>query len=178
MRMIPKKVNIKNTVWKCYSFPDILVALGILLIIFFAISAENWAFAIIMVIVAIVLFMPTQDGIFYTYLFALLKFATGRKKFVRSNVLKTAKEQLVAKSEADMQPKDVSQNVKNKFKQALFKTKPQEENVRTNDVRTLPAAPAKGTIENLLGIRDLRPNGTLVYQGGYFGKVLKLGQKN
>lgn len=64
MRMIPKKVNIKNTVWKCYSFPDILVALGILLIIFFAISAENWPFAIIMVIVAIVLFMPTQDGIF------------------------------------------------------------------------------------------------------------------
>ena len=64
MRMIPKKVNIKNTVWKCYSFPDILVALGILLIIFFAISAENWAFAIIMLIVAVVLFMPTQDGIF------------------------------------------------------------------------------------------------------------------
>ena len=178
MRMIPKKVNIKNTVWKCYSFPDILVALGILLIIFFAISAENWAFAIIMVIVAIVLFMPTQDGIFYTYLFALLNFATGRKKFVRSNVLKTAKEQLVAKSEADMQPKHGPQNVKNKFKQVLFKSKPQEESVRTNDARTSPAAPAKGTIENLLGIRDLRPNGTLVYQGGYFGRVLRLGQKN
>ena len=191
MRMIPKKVNIKNTVWKCYSFPDILVALGILLIIFFAISAENWAFAIIMVIVAIVLFMPTQDGIFYTYLFALLKFATGRKKFVRSNVLKTEKKQPVATSEADMQPKDGPQNVKNKFKQVLFKTKPQEENVRTerkdnvygqrvrtNDARTSPAAPAKGTIEGLLGIRDLRPNGTLVYQGGYFGKVLRLGQKN
>ena len=66
MRMIPKKFNIKNTVWNFYSFPDILVALGILLIIFFAISAENWAFAIIMLIVAVVLFMPTQDGIFYT----------------------------------------------------------------------------------------------------------------
>ena len=77
-----------------------------------------------------------------------------------------------------MQPKDGPQNVKNKFKQALFKTKPQEENVRTNDARTSPAAPAKGTIEGLLGIRDLRPNGTLVYQGGYFGKVLRLGQKN
>ena len=192
MRMIPKKVNIKNTVWKCYSFPDILVALGILLIIFFAISAENWAFAIIMLIVAVVLFMPTQDGIFYTYLFSLIKFATGRKKFVRTGVRTTAIAQKpVARLEAEKQPKDGSGNVKIKFQQVLFKSKPQEKtvrtermdnsygrNVRTNDVRTLPAAPAKGTIENLLGIRDLRPNGTLVYQGGYFGKVLKLGQKN
>ena len=184
MRMIPKKVNIKNTVWKCYSFPDILVALGILLVIFFAISAEKWALAVIMLVVAIVLFMPTQDGIFYTYLFSLLKFAMGRKKFVRTSVSTTAKVQRsVVKSETDAQPDDGTQNVKNKFRQVLFKTQPQEKNVRTsgvrtNDARTSPAAPVKGTIEGLLGIRDLRQNGTLVYQGGYFGKVLRLGQKN
>ena len=27
MRLIPKKIKVKNTVWKCYSMPDIIVAL-------------------------------------------------------------------------------------------------------------------------------------------------------
>ena len=193
MRMIPKKVNIKNTVWKCYSFPDILVALGILLIIFFAISAENWVFAIIMLVVAVVLFMPTQDGIFYTYLFALLKFAGGRKKYVRTDVrtlARNGKEKLLANNEPDEQQTSLNSR-KDKFKQVFFKKKSQEgsstsENVRTNvrtdnvrtNVLTLSSTSSKGTIEGLLGIRELRPNGVLVYQGGYFGKVLKLGQKN
>ena len=26
MRIIPKKIKVKNTVWKCYSMPDIIVA--------------------------------------------------------------------------------------------------------------------------------------------------------
>ena len=193
MRMIPKKVNIKNTVWKCYSFPDILVALGILLVIFFAISAENWAFAIVMLIVAVVLFMPTQDGIFYTYLFALLKFAGGRKKFVRTDV-RTLSRNMQERPLTDTEPENSQthqMDEKDKFKQVFFKKKSQEgssrsKNVRTNvptsnvrtDVRTLSPSSAKGTIEGLLGIRELRPNGVLVYQGGYFGKVLKLGQKN
>ena len=27
MRIIPKKIKVKNTVWKCYSMPDVIVAL-------------------------------------------------------------------------------------------------------------------------------------------------------
>jgi len=28
MRIIPKKIKVKNTVWKCYSMPDIIAALA------------------------------------------------------------------------------------------------------------------------------------------------------
>ena len=43
MRIIPKKIKVKNTVWKCYSMPDIIVALIMFSIIFIAITKGVWA---------------------------------------------------------------------------------------------------------------------------------------
>ena len=69
MRIIPKKIKVKNTVWKCYSMTDVVVALVVFAIIFIAITAGNWAFAIITGLLAVIMFMPTPDGIFYTCIF-------------------------------------------------------------------------------------------------------------
>ena len=71
MRIIPKKIKVKNTVWKCYSMTDVVVALVVFAIIFIAITAGSWAFAIITGLLAVVMFMPTPDGIFYTCIFKL-----------------------------------------------------------------------------------------------------------
>ena len=68
MRIIPKKIKVRNTVWKCYSMVDIIVALVVFAIIFIAITAGNWGFAVIMGLIAVVMFMPTGDGIFYSYI--------------------------------------------------------------------------------------------------------------
>lgn len=81
MRIIPKKIKVKNTVWKCYSMMDIIVALAVFAIIFIAITTKSWAFAAIMGVIAIVMFMPTQDGIFYTYIFENIKFLFAKKHY-------------------------------------------------------------------------------------------------
>lgn len=81
MRIIPKKVKVKNTVWKCYSMVDIIVALVVFAIIFIAITAGSWAFAIIMGLCAVVMFMPTPDGIFYTFIFENVKFLFSKKRY-------------------------------------------------------------------------------------------------
>ena len=41
MRIIPKKIKVKNTVWKCYSMKDILLAL-----VLFAISDASVVFPV------------------------------------------------------------------------------------------------------------------------------------
>ena len=38
MRIIPKKIKVKNTVWKCYSMTDVIVALVVFAIIFIMIT--------------------------------------------------------------------------------------------------------------------------------------------
>ena len=48
MRIIPKKIKVKNTVWKCYSMPDVIVALVMFAIIFVSITSGNWVVAIIL----------------------------------------------------------------------------------------------------------------------------------
>ncbi len=81
MRIIPKKIKVKNTVWKCYSMTDVIVALVVFAIIFIMITAGNWAFAIIMGLAAVVMFMPTPDGIFYTCIFKNVKFLFAKKRY-------------------------------------------------------------------------------------------------
>lgn len=81
MRIIPKKIKVKNTVWKCYSMKDMIVALIIFAILFIALTKGNFVFAIIMGIVTIILFMPTTDGIFYTYLLENIKFLFCKKEY-------------------------------------------------------------------------------------------------
>ena len=81
MRIIPKKIKVKNTVWKCYSLIDVIVALFVFALIFIAVTAGNWALAIIMGLIAVVMFMPTPDGIFYTCIFENVKFLFAKKRY-------------------------------------------------------------------------------------------------
>lgn len=92
MRIIPKKIKVKNTVWKCYSMPDIIVALVVFAIIFAAVTSGTWALAIIMGLAAIVMFMPTPDGIFYACVFENIKFLFAKKKYTTTT--KNSKEHI------------------------------------------------------------------------------------
>lgn len=90
MRIIPKKIKVKNTVWKCYSMVDVIVALFIFAVIFIAVTSGQWAIAAILGLVAIGMFMPTPDGIFYTCVFENVKFLLSKKKYTAKS--KIAKE--------------------------------------------------------------------------------------
>ena len=81
MRIIPKKIKVKNTVWKCYSMPDVIAALVMFAIIFASITTGNWVLAVIFGIVSVVMFMPTQDGIFYVCILENIKFLFSKKKY-------------------------------------------------------------------------------------------------
>ena len=124
MRIIPKKIKVKNTVWKCYSMADVIVALVVLAIIFVAITSGSYAFAVIMGLIAVVMFMPTQDGIFYSCILENIKFLFAKKVYTEN---------------ADKQ---------------------------------------KERVDALLNLKDIKENGLIEYGGGYFGRVVKVGQKN
>ncbi len=81
MRIIPKKIKVKNTVWKCYSMPDIIVALIVFAITFISINAGVIWLAVLMGILAVVMFMPTTDGIFYSCILENIKFLFAKKNF-------------------------------------------------------------------------------------------------
>ena len=89
MRIIPKKIKVKNTVWKCYSMPDIIVALIVFAIIFIAITMDAWVFAIIMLLISVIMFMPTSDGIFYSFLYENIKFIFSKKKYSKTSSKKS-----------------------------------------------------------------------------------------
>jgi len=124
MRIIPKKIKVKNTVWKCYSMPDVIVALVDFAIIFLGVTTGAYALSIIMGLLSILLFMPTQDGIFYTVIFENIKFFFSKKS---------------------------------------YKAK---------------AANLKENVNILFPLKEIRENGLMVYNGGTFGRVIKIGQKN
>ena len=73
---------------------DVIVALVVFAIIFIAITAGAWAFAIIMGLIAVVMFMPTPDGIFYTFIFENVKFLFAKKKYTKKST--NAKEKVDA----------------------------------------------------------------------------------
>lgn len=94
MRIIPKKIKVKNTVWKCYSMPDVIAALVVFAVIFAAITTGNWGLAIVLGLVGIVMFMPTQEGIFYACVLENIKFVFAKKKYTAG--AKSAKENVDA----------------------------------------------------------------------------------
>ena len=85
MRIIPKKIKVRSNVWKCYSMKDIFVALVVFALVFVSITMENWVLAVILGLIALIMFMPTGDGIFYTYIFENIRFAVGKKKYTKTS---------------------------------------------------------------------------------------------
>ena len=124
MRIIPKKIKVKNTVWKCYSMKDIIVALIVFAIIFISITAGKWLIAVIMGLAAVVMFMPTQDGIFYSMIFENVRFLFAKKEYTKT------------------------------------------------------ASKDKENVESLIGLKELKENGQIEYYNGFYGRVVKVGQKN
>lgn len=124
MRIIPKKIKVKNTVWKCYSMADVIVALIVFAIIFIAVTAGQWVVAVILGLVAVGMFIPTPDGIFYTCVFENIKFLFAKKKYTAS------------------------------------------------------AKNAKESVDALVDLKEIKDSGLIVYRGGMFGRVIKVGQKN
>ena len=124
MRIIPKKIKVKNTVWKCYSMPDIIVALVVFAVIFIAITSGNWGLAVVIGLAAIVMFMPTSDGIFYSCILENIKFLVSKKKYTDS------------------------------------------------------ATKEKEHINSLVGLKEIKDNGLIEYNNGFYGRAIKLGQKN
>ena len=113
MRIIPKKIKVKNTVWKCYSMPDVIVALVMFAIIFASVTTGNWAIAVILGIVSVVMFMPTQDGIFYACILENVKFLFSKKKYTAA--AKSAKESVDALIPLNNEVRNGSQTLQNWF---------------------------------------------------------------
>lgn len=103
---------------------DVVVALFVFAIIFIAITAGSWALAIVMGLIAVVMFMPTPDGIFYTCIFENIRFLFAKKKY------------------------------------------------------TADAKNQKESVDTLIGLKEIKTNGLLVYNSGMYGRVIKIGQKN
>ena len=82
MRIIPKKIKVRNTVWKCYTMPDIIAALIVFAVVFICITAGNWAVAAVTGILAVVMFMPTSEGIFYSCILENVRFLFAKKRYM------------------------------------------------------------------------------------------------
>ena len=81
MRIIPKKIKVRNTVWKCYTMPDIIAALIVFAVVFICITAGHWALAAVTGILAVVMFMPTSEGIFYSCILENVRFLFAEKRY-------------------------------------------------------------------------------------------------
>ncbi len=59
---------------------DVVVALFVFAVIFIAITAGSWAFAIITGLLAVVMFMHTPGGTIYIWMFENIKFLYAKKR--------------------------------------------------------------------------------------------------
>ncbi len=122
-RIIPKKTKVKNTVWRCYSMPDIIVALVLFALIFVCMTCSAYVWAVIFALVTVGLLMPTPDGIMYTILLDNVRFLVSKKKYVKG---------------------------------ALYKE----------------------SVESLTALKEIREDGCVEYAGGWYGRAIRIGQKN
>ncbi|MCD8294901.1 MAG: DUF87 domain-containing protein [Clostridia bacterium] len=122
-RIIPKKTKVKNTVWKCYSMPDIIVALVLFAVIFICMTCSSYVWAVIFALITIGLLMPTPDGVMYTILLDNVRFLSSKKRYVTG---------------------------------ALYKE----------------------SVESLTQLKEIHENGIMEYTGGWYGKAIRIGQKN
>ena len=82
MRIIPKKIKVRNTVWKCYTMPDVIAALIVFAVVFICITAGHLALAAVTGIFAVVMFMPTSEGIFYSCILENVRFLFAKKRYM------------------------------------------------------------------------------------------------
>ncbi len=103
---------------------DVIVALVVFALIFIAVTKGQWVVGVILGLIAVGMFIPTPDGIFYTCVFENIRFLFSKKKY------------------------------------------------------TAGAKNAKESVDALVDLKEIKDSGLIVYRGGMFGRVIKVGQKN
>lgn len=90
MRIIPKKLKVKNTVWKCYSLLELIILLVLFLVIFLLFINSKYIISGIIAFIGVICFIPTNEGIFYSIIYEFLKYLFSNKKDVvnKINVIK------------------------------------------------------------------------------------------
>ncbi len=81
MRIIPKKTKIKNTIWKNYSLVDLLIGVIALGIALFLLFKGLFILSIIFILLVVIMFIPTPEGLFYTFLFDNIKYLVSKKNY-------------------------------------------------------------------------------------------------
>jgi len=84
MKIIPRKIKVKNTVWKCYSLLELIFILLLSILCFIFIINKYILIGIIIVCLTAILFMPTTDGIVYNMIYDLLKYLFSKKRYTKS----------------------------------------------------------------------------------------------
>lgn len=86
MRIIPKKTKIKNTIWKNYSILDLLIGIIILGIALVLLFKGYYVISIIIILVFVIMFIPTPDGLFYNFVWNNLKYLFSKKCFIDNDI--------------------------------------------------------------------------------------------
>ena len=84
MKIIPRKLKVKNTVWKCYSLLELLFILILSLICFILILNKFITLGIILIFITVILFIPTTDGIIYCLIYDLIKYLFSKRKYIKN----------------------------------------------------------------------------------------------
>ena len=88
MKIMPKKIKVKNTIWKNYSLVELLVAMIIFLLVFLLFTNNKKIFSMILGITFVILYMPVGEDLFYLYIIEMLVFLFKRKKYVKKEISK------------------------------------------------------------------------------------------
>ena len=83
MKIIPKKLKVKNTIFKEYSLLELIFILILLLISFLLLVNKHIVLGIIIIIFTVILFLPTSDGLVYFLIYDFFKYLFSKKKYIK-----------------------------------------------------------------------------------------------
>ena len=84
MKIIPKKIKIKNTIWKNYSLLELIIALFIFIIIFLLFTSGIKFLSIFIGIIFLICYIPMGDDLFYSFIFELILYLVNPQKFIKN----------------------------------------------------------------------------------------------
>ncbi len=84
MKIIPKKIKIKNTIWKNYSLLELIAILILFIITLLLFINKIYIYSFILLIISIILFIPTTDGLVYVLLYEFIKYICSNKKYIKN----------------------------------------------------------------------------------------------
>ena len=79
VRLIPKNIRVKTTIFACYTFKDVCVLFIMALLVIIAYFAIGLIGAIISVLIDVIMMIPTKEGPFYSICMDYLKFSFSKK---------------------------------------------------------------------------------------------------